>query len=246
MARREVLIITEGEVSEEKLLNKFFELFDIKRSPTVVSYKTDIYSLYHSMLKEEECLEDISILTHLRSREKDIEKKKVFNKNYSDVLLFFDMEIQATNFSFSKIKEMVEHFNDSTDIDKGKLYINYPMFESFYHMKSIPDANYITYKVHKDDAKGFKTIVHSMNPNHYKGLSLNREEFVYIIKQNIEKAWAIQRESSKGDIIESAIELEQKHILESQLAKLSCENEIAVLCTCIFFLAEEYPGQLKQ
>jgi hypothetical protein len=244
MARTEVLIITEGEVGEVKLLNKFFEIFDIKKSPTIVSYGTDIYSLYYSMTKDEECLEDISILTHLRSREKDVDKKKIFNKNYSDVLLFFDMEIQAHKFSFDKIKEMVEHFNDSTNIDKGKLYINYPMLESFYHMNGIPDMSYNTYKVHKDEISKFKRNVHLMNQSHYNGLSLNREEFTIIIKQNLEKAWLIQGEDKIADIVNSAVQLEQKYILDEQLAELSSENKLNVLCTCIFFLAEEYPRQL--
>ena len=240
-----MLIITEGEVAEVKLLNKFFEIFNIKNNPTIVPYKTDIYSLYHSMQKDEESLDDISILTHLRSREEDIEKKKIFNKNFSDVLLFFDVEIQDPKFSFKKIEEMIVHFNDSTNIDKGKLYVNYPMLESFYHMEDIPDVNYNTYKVHKDDVVGFKRTVHLMNPGHYNGLSLSREEFTSIIKQNLEKAWLILGESRTTDIIESAVELEQRHILSKQLLSLSFEGEIHILCTCIFFLAEEYPKQVN-
>jgi len=246
MTKKEVLIITEGEVDEVKVLNKFFEIFNIRKLPTIVPYQTDIYSLYHSMLKDEECLDDISILTHLRSREKDEEKKKIFNKNYSDVLLFFDMEVQAHKFSSDKIKEMIEHFDDSTNTDKGKLFINYPMLQSFYHMEKIPDVNYNTYKVHKDEIGKFKSTVHSMNPDHYNRLSLSREKFACIIKQNLEKAWLIQGISRITDIIGSAVEIEQKHILDKQLLRLSEESEISVLCTCVFFFAEEYPRQLRE
>lgn len=35
----------------------------------------------------------------------------------------------------------------------GKLYLNYPMVESFYHMSDIPDEKYNEYIVTLDDLK---------------------------------------------------------------------------------------------
>ena len=35
------------------------------------------------------------------------------------------------------------YFTESSEM--GKLYLNYPMVEAFYHMKSIPDENYTSY-----------------------------------------------------------------------------------------------------
>lgn len=36
-------------------------------------------------------------------------------------------------------------FEDSTDM--GKLYLNYPMIESYLHLKSMPDGEYINRKI---------------------------------------------------------------------------------------------------
>ena len=46
---------------------------------------------------------------------------------------------------------MLNYFNKSTN--NGKLYINYPMVESFKHLKSIPDRDYIDRIVSLDTVK---------------------------------------------------------------------------------------------
>jgi hypothetical protein len=51
--------------------------------------------------------------------------------------LAFDYERHDPNFSETKIMGMQKAFFDATDM--GKLYINYPMIESYQHLKSIPD-----------------------------------------------------------------------------------------------------------
>ena len=71
--------------------------------------------------------------------------KKKFNINYSDIILIFDFDPQDDLFTSKKIEEMLEYFKESSDM--GKLYINYPMVESFYHMKTIPDLNFHKYVV---------------------------------------------------------------------------------------------------
>lgn len=46
---------------------------------------------------------------------------------------------------------MANYFTESTNM--GKLYLNYPMVEAFYHMESIPDENFNKYIVTLDDLK---------------------------------------------------------------------------------------------
>ena len=46
---------------------------------------------------------------------------------------------------------MAEYFTESSDM--GKLYINYPMVEAFYHMKSIPDNDFDTYTSSMEELK---------------------------------------------------------------------------------------------
>lgn len=57
----------------------------------------------------------------------------------------FDYERHDTNFSEKRILELQNCFMDMTDM--GKLYINYPMIESYQHFKSIPDCEFEDRKV---------------------------------------------------------------------------------------------------
>lgn len=52
-----------------------------------------------------------------------------------------DYERHDPNFTETKIMSMQQTFTDSTDM--GMLYINYPMIESYQHMKNLPDSDYI-------------------------------------------------------------------------------------------------------
>lgn len=76
----------------------------------------------------------------------------------------------------------------------GKLYINYPMVESFYHMKAIPDDDYFSYTadINELKARSYKARVNSENRNHdYTKFAVNRKECNIVIKQNIEKAYML-------------------------------------------------------
>lgn len=54
---------------------------------------------------------------------------------------WFDYERHGPNFTETKIMSMQQTFTDSTDM--GMLYINYPMIESYQHLKNLPDSEYI-------------------------------------------------------------------------------------------------------
>lgn len=54
---------------------------------------------------------------------------------------WFDYERHDPNFTETKIMSMQQTFTDSTDM--GMLYINYPMIESYQHLKNLPDSEYI-------------------------------------------------------------------------------------------------------
>jgi len=98
---------------------------------------------------------------------------------YSDILLIFDFDPHDPQFSDYKISEMINFFVESSDM--GKLYLNYPMVEAFYHMKSIPDEEYNSYTVSMDEliTKKYKQRVNCENRNHdYSKFAVNKAEEV--------------------------------------------------------------------
>ena len=63
-----------------------------------------------------------------------------YKEDFTDIFLVFDYERHDPRFSEDKIAELQNYFQDSTDM--GKLFINYPMVESYQHLQSSPDPFY--------------------------------------------------------------------------------------------------------
>ncbi|MCL2527492.1 MAG: hypothetical protein FWE42_03655 [Defluviitaleaceae bacterium] len=227
----EILIIVEGSKTEVTLLNRLIEVYNLSSKFEITSYGTHIYALYHSMFRGKDP-SDLDIRTHLRSREDNEVKKALLEKKFTDIFLIFDLDPHDSQYSPQIIREMMAFFNESTEM--GKLYINYPMIESFYHMKCIPDADFNTYSINMDKLSPknqYKEIINQICPDPRK-FAASRQECTTVINQNIEKAHHRKGHTSEEQIPEAA------NILEAQLNKLHNENSIAVLCTCAFYIAE--------
>lgn len=124
-----ILLLVEGAKTDVKLMKHLLEVYGINKNHEIVSYNTNIYTLYKEMF-EDNPPESVDLLQLLKSKENDIEKKKIFDVNYSDILLIFDLDPQDNMFTPEKIRRMKSYFKESSDM--GKLYINYPMVEAFF------------------------------------------------------------------------------------------------------------------
>ena len=184
----------------------------------------------------------IDLLQNLKEHEHDPEKKKLFDARYSDVLLIFDLDPQAPDYSSEKIMEMLAYFVESSDM--GKLYINYPMAESFYHMKSIPDDDYNSYTASLEELRQhkYKQRVNAENRNHdYSKFAVSKEECTIVIQQNIDKAWLL----STTRHLKGAVIPEAPGVLGTQLRYLEERQLVSVLCTCVFYIADYNPHFLE-
>ena len=130
---RTVLFIVEGEKSEPQFLRK---LWNTCPGPEVktYSYGTNLHRLIKDLFSEGYLDEDLDIQRHLLSEETDEDKKRLLEGTYNDIFMIFDLDPQDSNVDFEKIRKMLDFFDDSAD--NGKLYINYPMLESYKHIKS--------------------------------------------------------------------------------------------------------------
>ena len=173
----------------------------------------------------------------LKEHETVAERKAVFNERYSDILLIFDLDPQDPQFSSTKITEMMNYFVESSDM--GKLYLNYPMVESFYHMKSIPDDDYWSYTATMQELSNhiYKSRVAAENRNHdYSKFAVDKSECNIVIKQNIEKAWKIVKDDISFQY--ERILPDPADVLDIQLKKLKEDNALFVLCTCVFYIPD--------
>lgn len=237
-----ILVLVEGEKTDYRLMNRLLQIYDISDSHEIVSYNTNIYTLYNEMFRDGDPA-SIDILQNLKEHERDPEKKKLFDERYSDILLIFDLDPQAPEFSAEKILEMSAFFVESSDM--GKLYLNYPMVEAFYHMKDIPDMDYNSYTASLDELRQrmYKQRVNRENRNHdYTKFAVTRAECNSVIKQNLEKAWLL---TDTTHSINDAEPPDSGDILKAQLRNMEDWQFISVLCTCVFYIVDYNPNLLQ-
>ena len=234
--KAKVLVLVEGEKTDVKLMQHLFEIYGIDKNHQIVSYNTNIYVLYNKMFRDTDP-ESVDLLQLLKEQETDVNKKQIFDERYSDILLIFDLDPQDPQYTCDKIKEMAEYFVESSDM--GKLYLNYPMVEAFYHMKNIPDDEYNSYVATMAELskKQYKSRVQTENRNHdYSKFAVDKTECNIVIRQNIDKAWDITVVDGDAELIPDTID-----ILKAQLAILDARMEVAVLCTCVFYIPDYNP-----
>lgn len=171
------------------------------------------------------------------------------NANFQNALRFAPPSKQAELtqidplFSKQKIEEMVTYFHESSDM--GKLYLNYPMVESFYHMKSIPDPDYMGYTATLQElsAKKYKERVRNENRNHsFSKFAVTRAECNTVIRQNIEKGFALLTDDNKNvEVLPDSLQ-----ILRTEMRLLEETKAISVLCTCIYYVPEYNPNLIAE
>jgi len=130
--RNKVLLIVEGQHEKEKLLTRMLASFpEINiEIDNIWIYETNIYMLISKIIQEygDDWFEQDIDLPYLISKVKQLPVRETKN-NYTNIFLIFDYERHDPNFSESKILMMQEYFSSAEDV--GKLYINYPMVESY-------------------------------------------------------------------------------------------------------------------
>lgn len=238
-----VLLIVEGEKEEKRILEKVLAEYRIGEDAEIYPYRTTIYELYERMfLEHEDELETLRLIDVLRARDKET---KFLQEDFSDILLIFDYDPQDNRFTQERLELMLDYFNESTQ--NGKLYINYPMVESYKHFKAYPeDVEYKNRIVQAKEIKQYKSTV-SNEAKITDIRKMKREHFNSIIKQNIKKANYILNEDYEieDDKIRQIYQsIDTKKIARKQNELWNSEQAyIHILNTCLFFICD-YKFQL--
>lgn len=238
-SRPKILIIVEGAKTDVRLMEKLLTIYEFAERYEIVSYNTNIYTLYQELFAENDPAV-FDLLQLLKEHEPDEQKKKLFDEVYSDILLIFDLDPQDPAYTPEKIKRMAQYFVESSDM--GKLYLNYPMVEAFYHMGSIPDPQFDTYCATLQELCDgtYKQRVNRENRNHdYRKFAVTRYEMSAVIRQNLAKARRLS--NMPQNEIPS-----QSDVFKVQSQIMALEKRVAVLCTCIFFIPEYNAGLIEE
>ena len=238
MKTRNILLIVEGKITEVEMFEKLGQLFlDNRTQLKFLVYKSNIYSLYHKIKEYEEFTDTISVLRDLAT---DSNEKAVLNGKFSEIYLVFDYDPQETAYSDGKIMEMVSLFSDETEF--GKLYINYPMMESYKDHKNFDLNDFANKKVDLENlsSESYKAYIeesgYKRNIDKY-----TQRHFKLLCKINACKANHILREEIKFPTKqEYELYLGQKWILAKQIVLKNSEGRFYVLNTSSMFLLDYF------
>ncbi len=237
---KKILAIVEGEKKEPELLEKLLSIYGL-HNRKIVPYKANIYDLYDklfAMYGDE--LENIDIQEFLKELSQDESLIKILNERYTDILLIFDFDPQDNRYDEKKLAHMLQFFSDSTQM--GRLYINYPMVESFYHFRSLEDESFLTERFSLSDVihgAVYKKRVDDVSCIH--GLrALNKEKTAKMIRLILAKIVAI----CDGELAANICE-ELQAVAHYQMELLKRREPMWVLNTCVLYVYEYNPRMLE-
>ena len=235
----------EGENRDIKLINRLKNLY-LPQDVTIQPYKNNLYNLYDYLSGYgKNGFEDLNFLLALRENETDENIKRIFDEDYTDILLIFDFDPQDRKFDINKVLRMMEYFSESTE--NGRLYINYPMVESFYHLNNVREVQL------DESFRDRKFTLQELRNHQYKNIvnkegtildirRMSKEQVENIMYQQACKANYILEENY--EVLDDCSQEKMLMILDKQNRILEQYGEAYVLNTCSFFVLEFYPSNV--
>ncbi len=235
-----ILFIVEGEADEGKLLRKLNKIIDTKNAYSIYAFKTTIHEMYdiYLELKDDDSFTLQGLLKEYSDSNTD---RSTLSNRFKSVYMIFDFDPHYQKYSPKIINEMFEFFNDSREF--GKLYLNYPMIQSYRHMSKMPDPDFKESKVTHSECLRYKQIVGDESDY----TDLNKYSFVtiinfiyhhysklnYIIKGTYECG-------SKDEYLKESNE-KLKLLLKIQTELFDSEDHVFIISSSIFYILDLLP-----
>ncbi|MDY0315980.1 MAG: hypothetical protein GX793_04915 [Bacteroidales bacterium] len=163
-----VLFVFEGEKTEKQIISNLQTFFLDARTTVKCVYGAEIYQIYKD-IKDDDDLDTFNFIREQTTKNKEV-LDGLNRSDFAEIYMFFDYDGHSSLADDSKLKELLEFFNEETE--KGKLYVSYPMVEALKHI-----CDYSTFKDLTVECKkniGYKNIVHNSAINELK--SFNKYE----------------------------------------------------------------------
>ena len=240
MSDRRILFVVEGLNDEPKFIRRLLQVCYSTQQFKTYSYKTNIHVLAKRLEDEYPDFEneDIDIQLILRQYEDDDNQRELLSAHYTDIFLIFDFEPRDHTPRFEIIRRMLAYFNDSTT--RGKLFINYPMMQSYKHFPKLPFPEFKDETVSCVDCKRYKE--HVSNISKYTDLAkYDYPLFMSLAVHHLCKANFLLTEIYEIPTVEDYLSWEMPQIFDRQVSSLNNDEMVFVLNTCIFILCDYKP-----
>lgn len=251
MAR--ALLIVEGEGLEPRFFTQMAQLYEM--NVEIVSLRANIYLLYQK-LKEYEFDYDVRIA--LKELLKDNATTDILDQTFAYTYLIFDCDAHHSGLSrrgepakpigevvrenYRHLHEMIDYFTDETDPERGRLYVNYPMMESYRDCNSWDDDTFQYRHVRYEDLSRYKRGVGMMKMSSSRIDKLTRDDFDGILRLQLRKYnWltANRWESLSFEGYQKNESVCQRQVLDCQI---SLQQPIMAVINTSVFLPIDYYG----
>lgn len=245
------LVIVEGERLEPKFFSQFTKVYGIDMEVYIVG--ANIYDLYNQ-LKDYEFNCDIKdLLPNVGNLVEGMEE--LLQQKFAYTYLVFDFDAHHREIgeedldldtvisnNIIKLREMANYFTNETDPGVGRLYINYPMMESYRDCSSFFDETYCDNVVAVEDIPGYKRIAGQKRLASVHIGKYTKENFSDLAKMNVYKLHKLSKNLWEAISYREYIDLsEAAKILDCQSRKIDEERKVDVLNTALF-IALDYFG----
>ena len=170
-----ILFVFEGEKLEREIFKNLVEPYFSKTNKLRIQtvFCTDIYQLWQ-LLNDDEFL-DLSEMLKERNPENAKALEGIERDQIYQTFLFFDYDGHATKASDERFKKMLFHFDNETELNKGKIYASYPMSESIkesldqdFKNRTRPIKEGRKYKSYIDETTPFKNRIDKISDSDWK------------------------------------------------------------------------------
>lgn len=240
-----VLLIVEGANLEPRFFSRMSEVFGLELE--IVPLCANIYRIYQKL---EEYGFDYDVRVALRELVDDEESLRKLADVYAYTYLVFDCDAHHSGVmkrgeepkdiavvveeNYDRLALMLKYFTDETDPERGRLYVNYPMMESYRDCDTFFEESYRDRVVRYECLSQYKQIVGRRRMANRRIEGLCREAFESMTRMSLfklsfilEGTWAMTEKLCSGEHVS------QERLLNAQRAKLQ-ERVMFVINTSLF------------
>jgi len=244
---KKVLFIVEGYNDEPDLIAKMYSACFLGKPDDYEFYifDTNIHQLAPKLIVDGKVDEDLDLKLVLRSEESNPDRLNILSQKYSDIYMIFDFDPQQRNADLRNIEILLSYFTDSTEM--GKLFINYPMMQSYKHLTALPDLSFVGKTADHSEVLHYKELVDAQSLAELKQVKkYTFETFVSIATHHLRQCLYILNGSTADPSVQEYLDIDFSVLFEKQLNMWIHNDSCYVLNTSLFILIDYMPEKFFQ
>ncbi|MBQ0111804.1 MAG: hypothetical protein KBT03_01620 [Bacteroidales bacterium] len=239
-----ILFVFEGKKPEMALFEAIDSLLlHIGNEKIVTTFHTNFYKLYDEIQKDEDVL-TLNLLKEWLWTKNNHSLDEYSTDDFTEIYLFFDYDLHAatsflhltTDDANHRVKEMLQIFND--EYEHGKLFVSYPMIESYLYTKKMPDSDFSSYTYKIADLANFKSDTNAFSDytqNQFTTAHTKLENWAKAIMQNVYKANFLCKGQYSMPLAKD--DITQANIFDCEVSQYVVPNaEVSILCALPLFV----------